>query len=84
MISSYTNDFNDEVFEDGDEASFCKRSQSSKGSITESSVNTDASDYDVSSDTCNRLEELDNKVRRLWNRLSTASEVYQSGVKVGT
>ena len=83
MISGYTNDFNDEVFEDGDEASFCKRSQSSKGSITESSVNTDASDYDVSSDTCNRLEELDNKVRHLWNRLSTASEVYQSGAKVG-
>ena len=84
MISSYTNDFNDEVFEVVDEASFCKRSQSSRGSVTESSVNTDASDYDVSSDTCNRLEELDNKVRHLWNRLSTASEVYQSGVKVGT
>ena len=84
MISSYTNDFNDDVFEDGDEPSSSKRSRSSKGSITESSINTEASrsDYDVSSDTCTRLEELDNKVRHLWNRLSTASEVYQSGAKV--
>ena len=84
MLSSFTTDFNDDVFEDRDEPSFCKRSRSSKGSITESSINTEASrsDYDVSSDTCTRLEELDNKVRHLWNRLSTASEVYQSGAKV--
>ena len=84
MLSSFTTDFNDDVFEDRDEPSFCKRSRSSKGSFTESSINTEASrsDYDVSSDTCTRMEELDNKVRHLWNRLSTASEVYQSGAKV--
>ena len=78
MIPSCTNDFNDDVFVEGGEPRF-------RSSMAESSVNTETSrsDYDVSSDTCNRLEELDNKVKCLWNRLSTASEVYQSSTKVG-
>jgi len=42
-------------------------------------VTTDASrdDVDVSSDTCMRLEELDNKVRSLWTKLSTRDESFE-------
>lgn len=42
-------------------------------------VTTDASreDYDVSSDTCMRLEELDNKVRTLWTKLSARDEIFE-------
>jgi len=49
-------------------------------SAAESSiVTTDASrdDVDVSSDTCMRLEELDNKVRSLWTKLSTRDESFE-------
>jgi len=51
----------------------------SKTSNADSSLGTDASrdDVDVSSDTCMRLEVLDNKVRSLWTKLSQRDESFE-------
>ena len=78
----------DEVFADNAEDSLSRKTRESKGSLTaESSLFSEASksEYDVSSDTCNRFEELDNKVQNLWNKLSTKDEsfeVFKSNTKV--
>ena len=51
-----------------------------KSYVADSSLaSTDASrdDIDVSSDTCTRLDELDNKVRSLWTKLSTKDESFE-------
>merc|ERR1712025_742076 len=42
---------------------------------SEASRSRDA--IDVSSDTCTRLDELDNKVRSLWTKLSTRDETFE-------
>ena len=52
----------------------------SRNSIVDSSLaTTDASrdDIDVSSDTCTRFDNLDNKVRSLWTKLSTRDETFE-------
>merc|ERR1719342_43698 len=70
----------DEVFHDNEALRSLRKAGSSHGSLIESSVNTEASksEYDVSSDTCNRLEELDVKVKTLWNKLSAKDDSYEA------
>ena len=70
----------DEVFADNVEDSLSRKTRESKGSLTaESSLFSEASksEYDVSSDTCNRFEELDYKVQNLWNKLTTKDESFE-------
>jgi len=47
--------------------------------VDSSLATTDASrdDIDVSSDTCTRFDNLDNKVRSLWTKLSTRDETFE-------
>ena len=79
-LINLSQDFLDDVFEDNNVSQGSKKPRSSQGSV--SSVNTEVSksEYDVSSDTCMRLEELDNKVQTLWQKLSTKDEDYEKFV----
>merc|ERR1712142_870510 len=53
----------------------CYSNAESSMAATEASRSRDA--IDVSSDTCTRLDELDNKVRSLWTKLSTRDETFE-------
>jgi len=76
-LINLSEDFLDDVFDDNNDSQGSKKPRSSQGSM--SSVNTEASksEYDVSSDTCMRLEELDNKVQAMWQKLSTKDDDYE-------
>lgn len=72
----------DEVFAANEQWNNSIKPRSSQGSVVESSlnsVNTEASksEYDLSSDTCARLEDLDSQVQSLWHKLSTKDESYE-------
>ena len=77
----------DEVFVANETWNQSIKPRSSQGSVVESSLNsqTSRSEYDISSDTAARLDELDNNVQRLWNKLSAKDdsyEVFKSNTKV--
>merc|ERR1712142_927641 len=69
----------DEVFvgsTSGDDKQMSRYSNAdSSMAASEASRSRDA--IDVSSDTCTRLDELDNKVRSLWTKLSTRDETFE-------
>jgi len=66
--------YHDEVF-DG----YSIKCTSRNSNVDSSLATTDASrdDVDISSDTCTRFDNLDNKVRSLWTKLSTRDDTFE-------